>query len=134
MVGARLTACVERRILFVAATNEPSRIDQAILRTGRLDKKVYIGPPDREAIKEMLQFHLEGRPLANADISRIFAEQIQGQGYSASDLKALADEAAKIAIKERSSISISHLERAAVERVPPSISMEQADLYVSFRL
>lgn len=129
----QIGSCVERKILFIAATNEPWKIDEAIMRTGRLDKKVYIGPPDCAAIGEMLRFHLEGRPLTSAEVPQMFAEQIQGQGYSASDLKALADEAAKIALKERSPISVNHLERATVERVPPSISKEQADVYLAFR-
>ena len=129
----QIGSCVERKILFIAATNEPWKIDEAIMRTGRLDKKVYIGPPDRQAIGEMLRFHLEGRPVTDAEVPQMFAEQIQGQGYSASDLKALADEAAKLALKERSPISINHLERAAVERVPPSISKEQEDVYLAFR-
>lgn len=129
----QIGSCVERKILFIAATNEPWKIDEAIMRTGRLDKKVYIGPPDCEAIGEMLRFHLEGRPVTSTDVSQIFADQIQGQGYSASDLKALADEAAKMALKERSPISVNHLERAAVERVPPSISKEQEDVYLTFR-
>jgi transitional endoplasmic reticulum ATPase len=129
----QIGSCVERKILFIAATNEPWRIDEAIMRTGRLDKKVYIGPPDCEAIEEMLRFHLERRPLASADVPQTFAEQIRDQGYSASDLKALVDEAAKIAIRQHSAISIDHLQRAAVERVPPSISKEQEDLYLAFR-
>jgi len=129
----QIGSCVERKILFIAATNEPWKIDEAIMRTGRLDKKVYIGPPDRPAIGEMLRFHMEGRPLMTAEIPEMFAEQIQNRGFSASDLKVLVDEAAKIALKEHSPISIDHLQRAAVERVPPSISKEQADVYLAFR-
>jgi transitional endoplasmic reticulum ATPase len=57
----QLSSCAERRILFVAATNEPWKIDQAVQRTGRLDKKIYVGPPDREAIIEILNHHLAVR-------------------------------------------------------------------------
>ncbi len=39
----QIGSCAERGILFIAATNEPWKIDEAIRRTGRLDKKFYIG-------------------------------------------------------------------------------------------
>ena len=129
----QIGSCSENKILFIAATNEPWKIDEAVQRTGRLDKKIYIGPPDRAAIEEMLRFHLDGRPVSSLDEARIFSEFIDGQGYSASDLKSLVDEAAKLAMKDRQEISSSHLQRAAIERVPPSISDEQEELYLSFR-
>ena len=124
--------CAERRILFVAATNEPWAIDDAVKRTGRLDKKVFIGPPDREAISEMLLHHLAGRPITSKEDVNCFSLTLVGKGYSASDLKVLADEAAKLAMKERADISPTHLSTAADQKVPPSISREQLDVYLSF--
>jgi transitional endoplasmic reticulum ATPase len=129
----QIGSCAENRILFIAATNEPWKIDEAVQRTGRLDKKIYIGPPDRAAIEEMLRFHLDRRPVASREEARLFAASIERQGYSASDLKALVDEAAKLAMKERAAISHAYLLRAAVERVPPSITTEQEEAYLSFR-
>jgi transitional endoplasmic reticulum ATPase len=125
--------CVQRRILLVAATNEPWSIDDAVQRSGRLDKKIYVGPPDSEALAEMLLHHLEGRPFNSDNDLRPFASSIAGQGYSASDLKLLVDEAAKLAMKSNQDISSAHLTQAAVEKVPPSISREQEDAYLAFR-
>ena len=44
----QLEASAERKILLIAATNEPWKIDPAVQRTGRLDKKIYVGPPDQK--------------------------------------------------------------------------------------
>lgn len=81
----------------------------------------------------MLRFHLDGRPVESREEARLFAASIDGQGYSASDLKTLVDEPAMLAMKERAAISHAHLQRAAVERVPPSIPNEQEELYLRFR-
>jgi SpoVK/Ycf46/Vps4 family AAA+-type ATPase len=40
---------------MVAATNCPENIDPAIMRTGRIDKVVYLSPPDVFARQEMLR-------------------------------------------------------------------------------
>ena len=60
---AQLTECSEKGILTIMATNRPDAIDKAILRTGRVDKAVYIPLPDFVTRKEMLKILLEGRPI-----------------------------------------------------------------------
>jgi transitional endoplasmic reticulum ATPase len=124
--------CSDRRILFVAATNEPWAIDPAVKRSGRLDKKIYVGPPDQTAIEQMLAFHLKDR-LTSPDIEVIgFAAKISGLGYSASDLKLIVDEAARIAIRNDTPIAHDHLAMAAADRVPPSITDASQAAYLDF--
>ncbi|OJJ06884.1 hypothetical protein ASPVEDRAFT_33145 [Aspergillus versicolor CBS 583.65] len=43
-----------RSVLVVAATNKPEVLDPALMRPGRLDNILYIGPPDLEARKEII--------------------------------------------------------------------------------
>jgi ATP-dependent 26S proteasome regulatory subunit len=129
----QIGSCSDRKILFIAATNEPWKIDEAIRRTGRLDKKIYIGPPDRDAIKEMVSYHCKGRPVEDEVMFDMVASQIDGQGYSASDLKALVDEAARLAMRDRSPICVKHFEIAATEKVLPSISAEVEANFAGFR-
>lgn len=67
-----LNSCAEKRVFVIAATNEPQSIDPAIRRTGRLDKLIYVGPPDLEARVAMLKMHLAQRPVSsNFDYDRI---------------------------------------------------------------
>lgn len=46
---AQMNECAERQILVIGATNYLSRVDVAVRRPGRFDKKIYVGPPDLEA-------------------------------------------------------------------------------------
>jgi hypothetical protein len=77
-------------------------------------------------------FSSHGRPLsAEQDVLR-FAEGIEGQGYSASDPKVIADEAAKLAMRADASIGFLHLQQVAAEKVPPSIPRELEEAHQSF--
>ena len=44
-------------LLVLGATNRPDMIDAALMRPGRFDNLVYVGPPDEEARKLILQIH-----------------------------------------------------------------------------
>ncbi len=98
----QLGTCAERNIFVIAATNEPDKIDIAVRRTGRMDKLIYVGPPDEEARTEMLSLHLRNRPIADLDL-RALASSLSG--YAASDIKFLVDEAARAALQENSTIA-----------------------------
>lgn len=125
----QIESCAAKQILLIAATNEPWKIDPAVQRSGRLDKKLYVGPPDSEARAALLRFHLHGRPVeASVDIVTLAGNLA---GYSASDVKLLVDEAAKLAFKSRVPINSDHL-WAAIGKVPASISIEQEERYQAF--
>ena len=51
--------------LILLATNRPGDLDPAIVREGRIDHKVKVGRPDREAIERIAQIHLKNRPAAS---------------------------------------------------------------------
>jgi AAA+ superfamily predicted ATPase len=125
----QLETCAERRILLIAATNEPWKIDPAVQRTGRLDKRIYVGAPDAAARSAILQFHLYGRRMTAIDADSL-ARSLDG--YSAADLKVLVDEAARLARKARQPISEEHLSKAARERVPPSITAQDEQRFRAF--
>jgi hypothetical protein len=74
-----LNSCSKKNIFIVAATNQPEKIDAAVRRTGRLDKLIYVGPPDEEARREMLALHLDPDGLVPSG-----ARQIDGLAGGAS--------------------------------------------------
>jgi len=118
---AHLNSCSEKRIFVIAATNQPGKIDPAVRRTGRLDKLIYVGPPDVEARREMLALHLEGRPVAADFDLGALAEALEG--YSASDIHFLVDEAARDALRTVQDITNESF-RSAMVRVQPSVTSE----------
>ena len=78
----------------------------------------------------MLEFHLQDRPVdASLDIAGIAAVL---EGYSASDIKLLVDEAARIALKRTEPIVTNTL-LAALDRVAASITAEDMRRYHGFR-
>jgi AAA+ superfamily predicted ATPase len=127
---ANLEGCAERKVLVIAATNEPEKIDLAVRRSGRFDKLILIPPPDAEARRAMLEFHLRARPVEESlDTAGIAAVL---EGYSASDIKLLVEESARMALKRTDLISTGTL-LAALERVPASITTDDMQRYSAFR-
>jgi hypothetical protein len=126
----QLEACASRRIVLIAATNEPWKIDSAVLRTGRLDKLIYVAAPDATARAAMLRFHLYGRLQCEGIDVVSFADALPG--YSASDIKLVVDEAARRARKARQPISEEHLRAAARELVPPSVTARDELRFLAF--
>ena len=53
----------DKNILVVGATNYIDRIDPAVLRPGRFDKKIYVSPPDFDARKSLFKIGLTNRPF-----------------------------------------------------------------------
>lgn len=81
-------------ILVVGATNQPDLIDRAILRSGRLDKKIYVMPPDFDARKHLFKMYLAERPLENIDYDILAGQTIN---YSCSDIEFICNESARVA-------------------------------------
>jgi AAA+ superfamily predicted ATPase len=125
---AHLNSCTEKNIFIIAATNQPEKIDAAVRRTGRLDKHIYVGPPDEEARREMLALHLEGRPLAKDFNLGALAKETQF--YSASDLQYLVNEAARYALIKNEDITYESF-HAAMAKSPPTITPKTEARYQS---
>ncbi|MBK8191356.1 MAG: ATP-binding protein [Vampirovibrionales bacterium] len=126
---SQLNECAAKNIFVIAATNEPEKIDSAIRRTGRLDKLIYVGPPDEEAREEMLKLHLKNRPTDETiDLAGLSKQLI---GYSASDIRFLVDEAARLAMRTENPVS-SEIMFQVMAKIPASITDEITTRYKSF--
>ena len=126
---AQMTECNKDGIFIIAATNRPEKIDPAILRTGRMDKVIYLAPPDYDARLAMFKLFLIDRPVdKDIDLNRLAEMTVH---YVSSDISFLVNEASRNALKERVNISQKHFEEA-INKFPPSISERQLKKYETF--
>ncbi|MFY1674855.1 AAA family ATPase [Plantactinospora sp. WMMB334] len=114
-----------RNVVVVGATNRPDLVDPALLRPGRLERLVYVPPPDTAARAEILRAAARNVPLApEVELAALAGELT---GFSAADCAALVREAALAAMRESLEASTVHAGHvaAARERVRPSLDPAQ---------
>jgi len=122
--------CSQDGVFMIGATNRPDLIDPAVLRTGRMDKIIYIPPPDHEARKALFRLHLEGRPVdEDIDLVALAAET---EGRVASDIAFLANEAARDAYTEKTPIAQTHLLKV-IQQNRASVTAQQLDKYAEMK-
>ena len=124
---SQLNNCAKRGIFVIATTNRPDRIDPAVLRTGRIDKHVFVPLPDKEARSEMFAIHLKGRPFEENAIN-LEALADMTEGYIASDIAYIVNDAAMTAAFTHSTITQEMLEQS-VRDTRPSVSGEAMKMY-----
>jgi cell division protease FtsH len=99
-------------IVVIAATNRPEDLDEALLRPGRFDRKVYVPYPDRQGRRAILQSHAVGKPISDASNALDVIAQTT-PGLSGADLANLLNEAAIFsALQNATEISQTDLEAA----------------------
>ncbi|MEU8900768.1 AAA family ATPase [Nocardia sp. NPDC048505] len=86
-----------RDVVVLAATNRPELIDPALLRPGRLERSIFVPPPDGAARLEILRTAGRSVPLAAEVDLPTLAKDLDG--YSAADCAALLREAALAAMR-----------------------------------
>lgn len=96
-------------VIVVAATNKIEMLDEALLRAGRFDRRIFISLPGFHERQEILAVHLSGRPHA----VNLAAVARQTVGFSAAALANLVNEAAMLALKRGKEV-ITDDEMAAV--------------------
>lgn len=124
---AQLNDCSAFGILVIAATNRPERIDEAVLRPGRMDKHIYVGPPDLEARVEVLRLALGDRPQEKIDVISV-AKLTEGRSYA--DLRHLVDEAARRALEGKRKIKTDDLQAIARALWPPRSEPDRPGTYL----
>ncbi|MBB4687933.1 AAA family ATPase [Amycolatopsis jiangsuensis] len=114
-----------REVVVLGATNRPELVDPALLRPGRLERRIYVPPPDAESRAAILSATAKNTPLASdVDLAAI-ADALEG--YSAADCAALIREAALTAMRESldaREVTAAHLEKAR-SVVRPSLDPQQ---------
>ena len=129
------------RFLVMGATNRPQDLDEAVLR--RFVKRIYVPLPTTESRNSLLQTLLrnQNHNLGEKDIS-LLASQLEG--YSGSDITALAREAAYGPIRELTPSQVLKVNPKSVrpialndftdaqKKVRASVSMETTGIYTEW--
>ncbi|EPS30853.1 hypothetical protein PDE_05805 [Penicillium oxalicum 114-2] len=87
-----------RNVLVIAATNKPDVLDPALMRPGRLDNILYIGPPDIEARREILRIWASKSVLSpEVDLDEL---AVVTEGYSGAEMVSICETAGDAALDE----------------------------------
>lgn len=86
-----------KNVLFLAATNMPWDVDQAMKRTGRFSRQLFVPPPDAEARRHIVEIKLRDVPTEGIDIDALVAATPH---YSGADIDGLIDLAKESAIHD----------------------------------
>lgn len=127
---AQMDRTGEKGVFVIGATNYPNMIDPAILRAGRLDKKYYIGVPDKEARAAIFKLYLIKRPydfgldyVALADLT---------ENYVSADIQLIINKASLNALHKKSKITMELL-REAIANTRPSLDIAELHKYELIR-
>lgn len=122
----------EHPIIMIAATNRPDVLDSAITRPGRFDREVTVRKPFLIDRVKILNTHLKKiKVIEDLDVQKIARAT---QGFSGADLARLVNDAAILAVNQKSKhVKMSHIDLAydhiILGRETQAMSQLDIDLY-----
>ncbi|XP_074693963.1 ATPase family gene 2 protein homolog B isoform X1 [Strix aluco] len=124
---------LNKDFMVVAATNRPDMLDDALLRPGRLDKVIYIPPPDLKGRLSILKICTEKIPL-DTDVS-LQDVAVLTDLFSGADIENLCKEAALLALQENgleaTAVKHEHFVKS-LKTVKPSLNIKDLEFYEKF--
>ncbi|KAG0229730.1 spermatogenesis associated protein 5 [Actinomortierella wolfii] len=122
-------------VTVVAATNRPDIMDPALMRPGRIDRILYVSPPDLASRTEILRLQMSSRRMAVGPDVDAAAIAEATEGCSGAEVVALCQEAAMKAMEEDLNIeyvSKRHFDQALAQ-MTRRITPEMIQFYDDFR-
>ncbi|CCW61587.1 unnamed protein product [Phytomonas sp. EM1] len=116
-------------LVFVAATNRPDSIDTAVLRPGRIDRRVHVGLPSYAEREAIVRIQFKPLPVA-PDLDLAYIAQ-RTEGYTGAEIVAVVNEAAFTAISNdlnAAYVSTDDVD-AALRKVKPRVDPKDAEWY-----
>ncbi|MBP6936730.1 AAA family ATPase [Bacteroides sp.] len=128
---AQMNNSGEEGVFVIGATNKPNSIDPAILRAGRMDKKIYLPVPDFEARIALFKLYLSKIKQIEIGINNE-ALALKTENYASVDIKNICDEAARKALKRNTRVSFVILEDT-INKTRPSSTLEELNRYMEIK-
>lgn len=104
-------------IFVIGATNTPDKLDKALIRSGRFDRKVEVNlPKDWRVRKQIFEYYLRGKKLSeSADLGVVSKQTV---GFTGADIEAVVNEASIIsAMRDSDIISMEDIESAVDKQI-----------------
>ncbi|XP_009884478.1 PREDICTED: spermatogenesis-associated protein 5-like protein 1, partial [Charadrius vociferus] len=124
---------LNKDFMVVAATNRPDMLDDALLRPGRLDKMIYVPPPDLKGRLSILKICTEKIPL-ETDVSLQDVAALTDL-FSGADIENLCKEATLLALQENgleaTAVKHEHFVKS-LRTVKPSLNIKDLEFYEKF--
>ncbi|KAM8972272.1 ATPase family gene 2 protein homolog B [Pelodytes ibericus] len=125
---------VNKSVMIVAATNRPNILDDALLRPGRLDRHIYIPPPDEKARLSILKICTAKIPLdPDVCLESLAADTAF---YTGADLQNLCKEAALLSLHldglQATSVKLDHFQKS-LQCVKPTLNAKDLEIYKKLR-
>ena len=106
---------VKGGVILIAATNRPDILDPALLRPGRFDRQIAVGPPDVIGREAVLKVHAKGKPFA-ADVDLgVIARRTPG--FTGADLANVINEAALLTARNNGRLITGQALEESIDRV-----------------
>jgi len=129
---AQMNNSGEDGVFIIGATNRPDSIDSAILRSGRLDKHIYLPPPDLEARRALFELYLKSKQTIDLGIDYEKLSSLT-ENYSSSDIKLITDEASRKRIKDKEERLTMEILEFTIKQSKPSISISELNQYINIK-
>ena len=127
---SQLNNCGRDRVFVIATTNNPEIIDPAMLRSGRIDRCVYIPAPDSQARRAVFRLCVEKRPHSGDIDYKLLAARTEG--YVTSDICGIVNDAAINAAYARTKISQAMLMQA-IDNWKPTVGKAMLEKHEEIR-
>lgn len=127
----QLNNCGKDGIIVIGATNKPSELDEAALRSGRLELKYYISQPDFETRKKIFEINLSKRKTEiGIDYDKLAS---MTENYVSADLQFIIDQAARRTFKNKESHITMEVLCDTIKVTKPTVTLEQIKKHEAIR-
>ena len=106
---------VKGTVILIAATNRPDILDPALLRPGRFDRQIAVGPPDVLGREAVLKVHAKGKPFAQDVDLGVIARRTPG--FTGADLANVINEAALLTARNNGRLITNLALEESIDRV-----------------